>query len=358
METRRVVISSLGHCLPATVEQRLKQNGVCSSAVPFHCTIEQEKMDQDLRKYMDYGAMRRFDKLTKSALCAALQCMSHSKLSVTNENRNDIGCIFNTIYGPLSVFTAFIHSGLTSPLGLSGASALLFPYTVMSASSGIITKQLRVNGFNTTLTGYNPVCYAYDTIKDQKAKVLLTGGFDELTEELIEAHSPRIACLTEGSAMAMLEDYDHAKKRNAPILFFVEGYGVGTSLQTKVSSVDNYVDVDEETLYRVINSVFSKTSINPRQTGLILSFCNHQRQKETESRVFQRVWNKERSVPQLLYPKEIVGDGFAANEVIVYELLDVYLRQNSDAVHSDTPYILINHFQVGGNITSVIIRKS
>ena len=354
MASAHVVVTSFGHCLPEAVEERMKQHPAPppGSDPSF---IETDRMDQRLQAHMALSEMRRLDKLTKSALLAALECMRGSGLSVTAENTSEIGCVFNTVYGPLSVFKDFIDSGLKSPSGLSGASALLFPYTVMNAAAGIVTSQLKVTGFNTTLTGYNPVCYAYDAIQAGKASALLTGGFDELTAELVEAHDGAAPHLTEGSAMVLLEDAERARARGRAPLFTLLGYAVGTSLPA-AAAVDNYEEVDGETLHRVIARLYERAGVSPRSTGLVLSFGRDARQKQAEEAVFQRFWSNG-SRPVVLHPKDVVGDAFAANDLVVFPLLSHYLEAHPQALSEEAPHVLLNFSQVGGNLTSLLLKR-
>ena len=351
----QVVVTSFGHCLPAGMEERMKQDPLPPPAPSARSFLEPDRLNARLQGHMPLAEMRRLDKLTKSALLAALDCMQASGLAISAENTGEVGCVFNTVYGPLSVFKDFIDSGLNNPGGLGGASALLFPYTVMNAASGVITSRLKATGFNTTLTGYNPVAYAFDAIQAGKASALLTGGFDELTPELVEAYDPAVPHLTEGSAMVLLEDGERARQRGRDPMFTVLGYAVGTSLPAG-GGVDNYTEVDARTLRRVMARVYETSGVSPASTGLVLSCGRDAGQKQAETEVLRGFWSNGHA-PTVLHPKDVVGDAFAANDLLVFPLLSHYLEAHPEALGGDTPYVLINLSQVGGNLTSLLLKR-
>jgi 3-oxoacyl-(acyl-carrier-protein) synthase len=355
MAMPQVVVTSFGHSLPAGMEERMKQDPLPPSAAGTHSFIETERLNERLQGHLTLAEMRRLDKLTKSALLAALDCMQASGLAIDEENTGEVGCVFNTVYGPLSVFKEFIDSGLNNPGGLGGASALLFPYTVMNAASGVITSRLKATGFNTTLTGYNPVAYAFDAIQAGKAAALLTGGFDELTPELVEAYDPAVPHLTEGSAMVLLEDGERARQGGRRPLFKVLGYAVGTSLPAE-GSVDNYAVVDTRTLERVMARVYETAGVSPASTGLVLASGRDVQQKQAEAEVLRRFWSNGHA-PTVLYPKDVVGDAFAANDLVVFPLLSHYLDAHPEALGEGAPHVLINLSQVGGNLTSLLLKR-
>jgi hypothetical protein len=135
----------------------------------------------------------------------------------------------------------------------------------------------------------------------------------------------------------------------------VLGYAVGTSLPAS-RGVDNYAEVDARTLQRVVARVYDTAGVSPATTGLVLSCGRDAQQKEAEAEVLRGFWTNGHA-PTVLYPKDVVGDAFAANDLVVFPLLAHYLEAHPEAVGGDTPHVLINLLQVGGNLTSLLLKR-
>ncbi len=128
----------------------------------------------------------------------------------------------------------------------------LFPNTVINSPASQVSIWHHIKGFNTTIsTGFtaslDAMNYAYDFLQYERAKVIYTGGVEEMCfhtffgfyalkfmsgsrdgEAFINCpFDKRRNGITfgEGACLIAFEDYDHAVKRGAPIQAEVLGFG-------------------------------------------------------------------------------------------------------------------------------------
>jgi 3-oxoacyl-[acyl-carrier-protein] synthase II len=306
---------------------------------------------------------RRMDRLTQMTMLAAALCLEDSKLELTEDLVNHVGGVFATEYGPIASARDFIHSGFK--MGLSSASPLLFPYTVGNAAPGAITILMGARGLNTTMSGYHPVAYTYDAIKSKKAIAILAGGFEELSYEMEEAYTTRtilkqsikqsapIDKPSEGSAMLFLEEKDFAVSRNANILFEICGYGVCFNLQSEEKSIDNFGYISAASITKSMKMALQKSEIQPSQISLIVSLSRRDsEQMESEKSAIDSIWAGD--TPPVHYLKHVLGETFGASGC--FSLILGYLKAKQMKVNgTDTKYVMVNSFQIGGNCFSMLI---
>jgi 3-oxoacyl-[acyl-carrier-protein] synthase II len=126
-----------------------------------------------------------------------------------------------------------------------------FPNTVINSPASRVSIRFGIKGFNATVStglcaGIDAVSYASDFIQLKRADVVLAGAVEELCEEIFLGFyklgylsgadgSEPLCCpfdarrngviLSEGAAVLVLEDEQHALKRGAKIMAEISGYG-------------------------------------------------------------------------------------------------------------------------------------
>jgi 3-oxoacyl-[acyl-carrier-protein] synthase II len=193
---------------------------------------------------------RRADRVTQLTLVAATQAMEDAGLSITDENRYDIGCVVGTGIGGI---TTLVEQTLNFyNKGAKAVSPVMTPLILPDNASGKISMQFGLRGPNFCIvtacaTGNNAIGEAAEIIRRGQAKAMLAGsseaavvgvviaGFNNMTA-LTRNDNPQTASrpfdrdrdgfvIAEGSGMVMLEDLDHALERGAKIYAEVLGYG-------------------------------------------------------------------------------------------------------------------------------------
>ena len=98
------------------------------------------------------------------------------------EKAEDFGMIIGTDDGPLTTVYEFQENIVKN--GTKSGSAFNFPNTVYNAAGGYLSIKTNMRGVNVTVTngaqsGMSSLCYAYNEIRQNHAKVMLATGTDE-----------------------------------------------------------------------------------------------------------------------------------------------------------------------------------
>lgn len=126
---------------------------------------------------------RRSNRFADLAAAAAVTC--YEALTEKPENKNRIGCIFNTAYGPLKTNLEFAKQLVEDEP--DACSPTLFSNTVHNACLGTISIQLGITGPSTMLLGSNQLWLSGQMLEEKKADVMLAGAVEEYREELKES---------------------------------------------------------------------------------------------------------------------------------------------------------------------------
>ncbi len=216
----------------------------------FAVNIASEVKDFDATVYMGKKGLRNLDRSTKLIISAGRQAVLDSKYIITDENTDDTGVSVGTTLGSIKSIAEFDEVTLRE--GPRYTNPALFPNTVINSPASQISIWHNIQGFNTTIsTGFtaslDAMSYAYDFIQYGRASVIYSGSVEEMCwhtfygfyalkfmsgskegEQFINCpfDSRRNGItLGEGACIMAMEDYQHAKDRNAPVLGEVLGFG-------------------------------------------------------------------------------------------------------------------------------------
>lgn len=215
----------------------------------YHVRIAGEISDFDPVIFLGKKGLRTLDRSTRLINSAAKLAADDARLLITDENTGSTGVSIGTTFGSLHSISQFDRDGLIDGPKLVNPS--LFPNTVINSPASQISIRFKIKGFNATIStgfcaGLDAVSYASDFIRLNRANVVLAGGVEELCEEtfmgfyklgfLSGMNSKEPLCcpfdarrdgiiLSEGAAVLVLEDEEHAIRRNGSILARVSGSG-------------------------------------------------------------------------------------------------------------------------------------
>lgn len=261
MTHRRVVVTGIGVVCPVgnsleTTWQNISQG---KSGIDFihnwdtqqsNIKIAGEVKDFDPTVLFGRREARRIDRVTQLAWAAAQQAVADAQLSITDENRNDIGILVGTGIGGLNTI---VEGTLEfAQKGFRGVSPLLVPMMLPDTAAGKISIEFGVNGPNMTLstacaTGNNALGEAASWIQRGMCDIVIAGAseaglnpvamasFDNMTA-LTRNPDPTKACrpferdrdgfvIAEGAAILILESLEGALARGAKIYGELLGYG-------------------------------------------------------------------------------------------------------------------------------------
>ena len=267
MNNKRVVITGLGTVTPVgnTVKDFWNsllegRSGVrriqCFDPSKFSSQIAAENLDFDPSKYLTPKEVRKTDRFVHFAVAASEEAVRDSKINLDNEDRYRVGVIVGSGIGGLHTVERE-HSKyfkLGPEKGPSKISPFLIPMLIVNMASGQVSIHFKAKGPNTAVvtacaTGNHAIGDACRIIQRDEASVMIAGGseaaitlmgfggFCALRALSTRNDEPERACrpfdkerdgfvMGEGAGVLILEELEHALKRNAHIYCEVAGYGM------------------------------------------------------------------------------------------------------------------------------------
>jgi len=206
----------------------------------------------DLTKKIDPKAIRRMDRFTQFAMWAAIDAVADSRIILDNEDKNRCGVIVGSGMGGIDTWEKQHEVFITK--GPNRVSPLLIPMMIPDMAAGQISIHFGLRGPNYCTTsacasGAHAIGNSFRHILIGDADIMVTGG----TETPISGYcisgfanmgalskrndNPEKASrpfskdrdgfvIAEGSGIVVLEELEHAKKRNAKIYCEMNGFGV------------------------------------------------------------------------------------------------------------------------------------
>lgn len=302
---KRVVITGLGvlSCLGHDVDTFWKNlvNGECGIdyVEGFPTDGFEVKIGGEVRDFvpenfgMDKPFIRKQDKFTVYAVASAYQAMKDSGL-VSGENIDPfrLGVYIGSGIGGFETIQREVSKILEDPTG-RWISPNFVPCIIGNMAAGQVAIKFQANGpcidvVTACATSTHAIGEAYRAIKHGYADAILSGGTDKAVipigvaafanaKTLSKIEDPKKASLpfnanrdgfvmAEGSAVLMLEEYEHAKARGAKIYAEVVGYG---------STCDAYhataPNKEGTTQARCISDALSEAGFDPKEDNLYVN---------------------------------------------------------------------------------------
>jgi len=259
--TRRVVVTGVGAVTPlgpdvASTWDALKagRGGIGRitrfDPTPYESQIAGEVKDFDPTKYMDRKDARRTDRFTQLAVAAAAQALTDSALDLRRDPER-VGVAIATGVGGLETLVEQVL--VMAERGPSRLSPFLVPMLMANAGSAQVSMQFGLQGPNLThvsacASSSHAIGECGEIIKRGQAEVMVAGGAEAAVIPLAigafsnmhamsrrnddPAHASRPFdrdrdgfVLSEGGAVVILEEREHALARGARIYGELVGYG-------------------------------------------------------------------------------------------------------------------------------------
>lgn len=257
---KRVFVTGLGVVSPVGNSISLFWNhlisGVCGigpitrfDTTNLKVKVAAEVKDFDPQAYgMDAYAARRLDLYAQYAMAAAVQAMEDSKFENTDPWR--FGVYIGSGIGGMHTFSAECEKLLTR--GPDRVSPFFIPMMIGNMAAGNVAIRFHAQGpclpvVTACATSTHAIGEAFRAIRHGYADAILAGGSEAAIEPLAvagftsckalsEETDPNAACVPfdmrrkgfvmgEGAGIVLLEEAEHAIKRNAPIYGEIVGYG-------------------------------------------------------------------------------------------------------------------------------------
>lgn len=262
MNKRRVVVTGLGaiNALGHNTQETWQniKDGVCgiSEITNYDSSLTKVKLaaevkDYDPTAFMDKKAARKMDRFTQFGVIAAKEAFLDSKLDIENIDTNRFGVIVSSGIGGLGTIEKDHTKALDK--GYDRVSPFFVPMVITNLAAGSIAIELGAKGLCTCPVtacagGTNAIGDAFRNIRDGYLDIVVAGGTEasitplgiggfSSMKALCESTDPKRASIPfdtmrsgfvmgEGAGILILEEFEHAKARNAHIYAEIIGYGV------------------------------------------------------------------------------------------------------------------------------------
>jgi len=260
---RRVVVTGLGIVCPVgndlqTAWQRLiaGTSGISRitrfDASAYRAQIAGEVREFDVARYVAAKEIRRMDTFIHYGVAASVQAVQDSGIQVSEANRDRIGCIVGSGIGGLPLIEEN-HSEAVNR-GPRRISPFLIPGAIINMISGNVSIMYGLRGPNFAVvsactTGLHSIGESARIIERGEADVMLAGGaesticplgvggFAAMQALSVRNDDPAAASrpfdrgrdgfvLGEGAGVVVLEEYEHARQRDARLYCELLGFGM------------------------------------------------------------------------------------------------------------------------------------
>ncbi|WP_126426256.1 beta-ketoacyl-ACP synthase II [Brevibacillus marinus] len=214
--------------------------------------IAGEVKDFNAEAFMDKKEIRRTDRFVQFAVAAAKMAVQDAGLEIGEHNAHRVGVYIGSGIGGLATWEEQ-HTALMEK-GPRRVSPFFIPMMIANMATGQVSIELGAKGpassaITACATSTNTIGDAFKLVQYGKADVMVTGGAEATIRPLAFAgfcsakamstrnEEPEKASrpfdrdrdgfvMGEGAGVVVLEELEHAKRRGAPIIAEVIGYGM------------------------------------------------------------------------------------------------------------------------------------
>ena len=408
-KNRRVVVTGMGAITPIGNSVEEFWNGIKEGKTGFgpityfdtadyRCKLAAEVKDFDPAQYMDKKSARRMEQFCQFAVAAAGQAITDAGLTMEQEDPYMVGCSVGSGIGSLQAMER--EYDRLKEKGPGRVGPMLVPLMISNMAAGNVSiayglKGKSLNVVTACATGTHSIGEAYRTIQYGDADVMVAGGtessitpigiagFSALTA-LSFSEDPKRASIPfdkdrngfvmgEGSAVVVLEELEHAKRRGAKIYAELIGYGCSSDAYHITSPAEDGSGAatamlnalkdggvaPEELTY--INAHGTSTHHNDlfETRAIKLAFGEHAydlKINSTKSMV-GHLLGAAGAVEFVTCVKEI-QEGFIHRTVGLRETEEeLDLNYCLDSYEEEVPYALTNSLGFGGHNSSLLLKK-
>ena len=301
MMKKRVVVTGIGVISPVgnTKDEFWSaivsgKNGV-GPMTSFDCKdytsrIAGEVKDFTPHPFIPKKELRRMEKFVQFAVTAAKEAVDDSGLDISKEDPFRIGVLVGSGIGSLRIIEE--QHKVILERGPSKITPFLIPMLIVNMASGHISIMFKIKGPNSCTTtacaaGTHALGDAFRIIQKGDADMMISGGTESCITALgvggfcaLKALSTRNDeperasrpfdkerngfVMAEGAGMAVLEELEHAKKRNANIYGEVIGFGMSGDAYHMTAP-----DPSAEGPARCMQNALEDAGIKPEQVSYI-----------------------------------------------------------------------------------------
>ena len=408
-KNRRVVITGMGAITPIgnSVEEfwnSIKEGKTGFGPITYfdtadyRCKLAAEVKDFDPTQYMDKKSARRMEQFCQFAVAAAGQAIADAGLIMEQEDPYMVGCSVGSGIGSLQAMER--EYDRLKEKGPGRVGPMLVPLMISNMAAGNVSiayglKGKSLNVVTACATGTHSIGEAYRTIQYGDADVMVAGGtessitpigiagFSALTA-LSFSEDPQRASIPfdkdrngfvmgEGSAVVVLEELEHAKRRGAKIYAELIGYGCSSDAYHITSPAE-----DGSGAATAMLNALKDGGVAPEELTYINAHGTSTHHNDLfETRAIKLAFGEHAYDLKINSTKSMVGHLLGAAGAVefvtcVKEIQEGYLHRTvglreteeeldlnycRDSYKEEVPYALTNSLGFGGHNASLLLKK-
>ena len=408
-KNRRVVITGMGAITPIGNSVEEFWNGIKEGKTGFgpityfdtadyRCKLAAEVKDFDPPQYMDKKSARRMEQFCQFAVAAAGQAIADAGLIMEQEDPYMVGCSVGSGIGSLQAMER--EYDRLKEKGPGRVGPMLVPLMISNMAAGNVSiayglKGKSLNVVTACATGTHSIGEAYRTIQYGDADVMVAGGtessitpigiagFSALTA-LSFSEDPQRASIPfdkdrngfvmgEGSAVVVLEELEHAKRRGAKIYAELIGYGCSSDAYHITSPAE-----DGSGAATAMLNALKDGGVAPEELTYINAHGTSTHHNDLfETRAIKLAFGEHAYDLKINSTKSMVGHLLGAAGAVefvtcVKEIQEGYIHRTvglreteeeldlnycRDSYEEEVPYALTNSLGFGGHNASLLLKK-
>ena len=408
-KNRRVVITGMGAITPIGNSVEEFWNGIKEGKTGFgpityfdtadyRCKLAAEVKDFDPTQYMDKKSARRMEQFCQFAVAAAGQAIADAGLIMEQEDPYMVGCSVGSGIGSLQAMER--EYDRLKEKGPGRVGPMLVPLMISNMAAGNVSiayglKGKSLNVVTACATGTHSIGEAYRTIQYGDADVMVAGGtessitpigiagFSALTA-LSFSEDPQRASIPfdkdrngfvmgEGSAVVVLEELEHAKRRGAKIYAELIGYGCSSDAYHMTSPAE-----DGSGAATAMLNALKDGGVAPEKLSYINAHGTSTHHNDLfETRAIKLAFGEHAYDLKINSTKSMVGHLLGAAGAVefvtcVKEIQEGYIHRTvglreteeeldlnycRDSYEEEVPYALTNSLGFGGHNASLLLKK-
>lgn len=364
----------------------------------YRCKLAAEVKDFDPTQYMDKKSARRMEQFCQFAVAAAGQAISDAGLTMEQEDPYMVGCSVGSGIGSLQAMEREYDRLKEKGPGRVGPMLVPLMISNMAAGNVSIAYGLKGKSLNVVIacaTGTHSIGEAYRTIQYGDADVMVAGGtessitpigiagFSALTA-LSFSEDPQRASIPfdkdrngfvmgEGSAVVVLEELEHAKRRGAKIYAELIGYGCSSDAYHITSPAE-----DGSGAATAMLNALKDGGVAPEKLTYINAHGTSTHHNDLfETRAIKLAFGEHAYDLKINSTKSMVGHLLGAAGAVefvtcVKEIQEGYIHRTvglreteeeldlnycRDSYKEEVPYALTNSLGFGGHNASLLLKK-
>ena len=407
--SRRVVVTGMGAITPIglSVDEfwesvKAQKTGFAEitkfDTTDYKCKLAAEVKGFDAKNYMDFKSAKRMEAFCQYAVAASKEALEDAGLDIEKEDTFRVGVSIGSGIGSLQAVEREYKKLLEK--GPSRVNPLLVPLMISNMAAGNVSityglKGKSLNVVTACATGTNSIGEAFRSIQYGDADVMLAGGTESSITPIGVAGFTALTALSsstdvnrcsipfdkersgfvmgEGSAVVVLEELEHAKKRGAKIYAEVAGYGSTSDAFHITSPAEDGAGAAKAMEYAIADAGISKDDvmyINAHGTS-----THHNDLFET--RAIKLLFGEHAKEMKINSTKSMIGHLLGAAGAIefitcVKEMAEGYLHATvgyqvpdeecdldycKEPAECEISYALSNSLGFGGHNASILIKK-